>query len=127
MSRTGKKYDSTKTRTDLLPPTAILSIADVLTHGAQKYGDNNWQDLDKFEQRYLGAALRHILQHMQGEDVDPESGLPHLSHAACSLVFLIEALVGQVNGQDSLARLSREREREYPQKACKLPAEGPTK
>ncbi len=36
----------------------------------------------------MAAAQRHLIAHYSGEDIDPESGLPHLAHASCCLMFL---------------------------------------
>ena len=40
--------------------------------------------------RPLAAAMRHIMAFNDGEDKDPESGLSHLAHAACCIMFLLE-------------------------------------
>lgn len=88
----GLKYDSGKARLDLLPPHAQTLVAKVLMHGAAKYGENNWRLIDNHEKRYLAASLRHIFSHLGGEEKDPESGLPHLAHAACSLLFILDTM-----------------------------------
>lgn len=85
----GKKYDSGKLRYDLVPFQALDDVVQVLTFGAEKYGPNNWQQLDQAHDRYFAAALRHLSKHQQGEVVDPESGLSHLAHAACCVLFLL--------------------------------------
>ena len=36
----------------------------------------------------LACALRHLAAFQRGEDLDPESGLPHLAHAMCNLRML---------------------------------------
>ena len=72
----------------LFPPDAFASISDVLTYGAQKYDAENWHLVDD-PRRYFDAMLRHINARMLGEKDDPESGLPHLAHAGCCLVFLL--------------------------------------
>ena len=60
----------------------------VLTIGAKKYEDRNWERGIKFS-RCLGAALRHITAWWEGEELDPESGIHHLAHAICELLFLL--------------------------------------
>ena len=60
----------------------------LLTHGADKYGKENWKELDDFENRYYAALMRHIVEWRKGNKIDSDSGLPHLSHAMCNLVFL---------------------------------------
>jgi len=86
----GMKFDSDKPRLGLLPPIALESIADVLTFGAKKYAPDNWRYVDNANSRYIDAALRHITAYMRGEYTDQETDLPHLSHAACCLMFIIE-------------------------------------
>ena len=43
ISKGAKKFDQNKMRLDLVPTTAIEDIANVLTFGANKYGDRNWE------------------------------------------------------------------------------------
>ena len=86
----GVKYDSEKPRMHLLPPKAITEVAKVLTFGAQKYDEDNWRKLDDLQNRYTSGALRHIFAHMDGEQLDPESGISHLAHALCCLLFKLE-------------------------------------
>lgn len=66
----------------------LYGIGSVLTFGAGKYTANNWLNGMAWS-RLIGAANRHILSHLDGEELDPESGLPHLHHAACCITFLL--------------------------------------
>lgn len=86
----GTKLDTAKPRCDLLPPLALLGAADVLGYGARKYAPGNWRLVPDARERYLAAALRHVLAAMAGEERDPESGFSHLDHAVCSLLFVSE-------------------------------------
>lgn len=85
----GVKHDDGKPRTDLLPAGALLEVARVLEHGAKKYGDNNWRNVQP-RSRYIGALLRHLFAWMEGEKLDKESGLNHVYHAACCALFLAQ-------------------------------------
>lgn len=82
----GLKYDSEKPMAHLIDPNWIIETAEVLTFGANKYAPNNWQGLEK--ERVLGAAYRHLLAYHSGEVLDQESGLPHLAHLSCCIMFL---------------------------------------
>lgn len=82
------KYDSEKVRNELLPAFAIEEIAKVMAFGAKKYEAHNWKKGISYS-RLLGAALRHLFAWSRGEELDPESGLTHLAHAGCCVVFLI--------------------------------------
>ena len=90
MTSEGIKYDSAKPKMNLLPPKAILEVAKVLTFGAEKYDAENWRKLDDLQNRYTAGALRHIFAHMDGEKLDPETGLSHMAHALCCLLFKLE-------------------------------------
>jgi|TARA_B100001094_G_scaffold123268_1_gene119020 hypothetical protein len=86
----GKKYDEEKAKLYLLPPKSILEVGKVLTYGADKYDAENWRKVDDLQNRYTSAALRHIFAHIDGEADDPETGLSHLAHAMCCLLFKLE-------------------------------------
>lgn len=86
----GSKHDSGKPLMGAVPPNALLAVAGVLTFGAQKYGRDNWHQVENLETRYMDAALRHINAYQRGEQLDPESGENHLAHAVCSLMFILE-------------------------------------
>lgn len=86
---TGKKYDHEKPRMELLSSIALEEIAKVMTFGARKYGDHNWRHGLKWS-RVIAALLRHTFAFLNGEDKDSETGLSHLAHAGCCVMFLLE-------------------------------------
>lgn len=94
----GTKLDDGKSRWDLAPMDALEIVMQVITHGANKYGDNNWRKLKNLEPRFRAAALRHISAHARGIKLDDETGLPHLAHAACSLLFIMQAEQDSIRG-----------------------------
>lgn len=85
----GKKYDDDKPRYDLVAWGVMDDVAKVLGYGAKKYGDHNWRMVDRLEDRYFAAAMRHMSAYRQGQKCDPETGINHLAHAMCSLMFLL--------------------------------------
>lgn len=84
----GVKYDECKPDFSLHPPIALEEIAKVWSFGAQKYESFNWAKGFAWR-RPVAAALRHIFAWLSGQDVDPESGISHLAHAACNLFMVI--------------------------------------
>ncbi len=85
----GLKYDSDKEPVSLLSRIWLLGVARVMGFGAHKYAAHNWRNgLER--SRLVSAALRHILAYNEGEDLDPETGLSHLDHASCCLMFARE-------------------------------------
>ena len=81
------KQDSGKLRISLIEPQFIKGTAEVLTMGAEKYSAGNWKNCED-RKRYEDALLRHIYDYLQGNKCDDESGVSHLYHAACNLMFL---------------------------------------
>ena len=84
----GVKYDSEKLRYDLFPVEALEEITKVLTYGAGKYAPDNWRKVEPCNDRYFAAAMRHMIAHRKGEQMD-ESGYHHLAHAACCIIFML--------------------------------------
>lgn len=83
------KKDYDKPPMQLLPTAALVEISKVLEFGAKKYSAENWRNGLEWS-RLFGAALRHIFAHKDGEDLDSETGLSHLAHAGCCILFLLE-------------------------------------
>jgi len=83
------KHDQGKLRWDLVDFKAIEPMMEALTYGANIYGDSNWRTVENAEDRYFAAVMRHLSAWRQGEIHDPESGINHLGHAMCSLMFLL--------------------------------------
>lgn len=86
----GVKYDDNKRRWDLFPWSSAEEIVKVLEFGAKKYGDHNWRKGMSWS-RLFAATCRHLFAWWWGkEDVDPESGLSHLAHAGCCILFALD-------------------------------------
>jgi len=86
----GRKFDANKLEYGLVPPLALEEMVRVLTFGAQKYERDNWKKVPDSKRRYFDAMQRHLWAWKRGEQLDPESGIHHLAHAACCLFFLYE-------------------------------------
>lgn len=86
----GEKHDFGKPILGAVPAWAELEIAKVLAFGAQKYSRGNWAKVENLQERYMDAALRHLNAVRRGESLDDESGLHHLAHAACCVLFMLD-------------------------------------
>lgn len=84
----GRKADEGKLRMDLIPPELLEGVASILTFGAGKYGERNWEQGMAWGRVY-GALLRHLTAWHKGESADPETGKSHLWHVGCCIAFLI--------------------------------------
>lgn len=89
--KTGVKFDQGKVRISILPGLAIEQVAKVGEFGAKKYGDYNYK-LGMPVTKYINAAFRHIFIQwlFKNEDLDQESGLPHLAHGAWNILTALE-------------------------------------
>ena len=85
----GRKFDAGKLDYTLVPYEALDEIVKVLMFGAQKYDRDNWRHVDAAAQRYAAAAFRHLTAHIRGEATDAESGLSHLAHLGCCVLFML--------------------------------------
>lgn len=82
--------------TDKLPlhlwPTTATALGCLgFLDGALKHGRSNFRAVGVRASIYYDAANRHINAWFEGEEVDPDSGLPHLAHALACLAILVEA------------------------------------
>lgn len=105
-SPVGLKHDQEKNRLDLLPFEALESVAEILTLGAAKYTDRNWELGINFN-RLFRAALGHLWAWWlrrddgNGPGNDKETGKSHLAHAACCVLFLMTFEIRRMAGFDN--------------------------
>jgi hypothetical protein len=112
----GLRYNEGKTQWSLLPWDQLESMIKVLEYGAHKYsvfqddkgnlikgkditvadskklklissGRDNWKKGFPINELW-DSNLRHTRSLMTGELLDNESGLPHIGHILCNVVFL---------------------------------------
>ena len=78
-----------------IDPLALAELGKVAAMGAVKYDRYNYLDGYPWSSS-VDAAFRHLLAFIAGEDVDPESGLPHPVHFAwhglCLTSFLLRGV-----------------------------------
>ena len=94
----GRKDDDNKARLDLIPSEAVFALGEILTFGARKYADRNWEKGMRWG-RVFAALMRHLWAWWAGEgptcrsfvfgSLDAETTRSHLWHALCCLVFLV--------------------------------------
>lgn len=85
MSEAGVKFDKDKPNVDLVLGAfarSLLEVSKVGTFGAKKYTPNGWVSVPNAKERYLSAAWRHYIDYKYVSELDPDSGLHHLSHFA---------------------------------------------
>lgn len=84
----GRKFDQGKLDWTLIPFSALEEVVKVLMYGETKYDRDNWQHVTP-KARYVKASFRHLVAYVKGEQYDQETGITHLAHCVCCLLFLI--------------------------------------
>jgi hypothetical protein len=90
---------STKPPIDNVPLSVISEVGMALAEGQYKYGGYNWRVIGVRASVYWNAAFRHIKAWYEGEDLDPDSQLSHITKAISALVVLRDAMI-QENWND---------------------------
>jgi hypothetical protein len=78
----------------------LAEIAVGMTEGGHKYGRHNYRVIGVRASIYYDATMRHLMQWWEGEDIDPDSGLNHVTKAITSLVVLRDAMIQQMFTDD---------------------------
>lgn len=79
---------------------ALESVVRCSEFGHKKYADTDHDYLNMYrvenaEERYTDAALRHLSEHIQGNEIDNDSNLFHLQHSAWNILALLEIKLNQ--------------------------------
>lgn len=95
LNEPGKKADAGK----LLPwlffsgfAHALEKVAEVTTLGARKYTPNGWASVENGPERYMEAAMRHLIYLGQGEKLDSGPGGIGTLHKAQIIWNLLASL-----------------------------------
>lgn len=89
---TGGEKGTKLARFDLVPVRPLTMLAEHYGRGATKYADRNWERGYNWSLSYA-AAQRHMNQFWGGEDLDPETGTPHVLCAAWHMFSLAEFML----------------------------------
>lgn len=109
----GRKHGEGKPVISKVPTRIIYEMEKVLSYGFNKYENiENWRHVEP--DLFKESLLRHILKIWENgiDAVDPESGMLHLSHAACNIAFILELMdKPEIVTTDSLSRLWKQEEK----------------
>lgn len=87
----GLKHDNSKPMLAYIPKAALDAEGEAFNYGAKKYDSWNYKNGIAVT-RTISAALRHISQFLDGEDIDLESGVKHLGCARANLAIALDTL-----------------------------------
>ena len=76
-----------------VPAEVIAEIGLAMLEGARKYGRHNYRIIGVRASVYYDAALRHLTSWFEGQDIDPDSGLSHITKALACLTVLRDSMI----------------------------------
>ena len=83
-----------------IPFPVLYEVGTAMLEGACKYRRHNYRVAGVRAHVYIEAAFRHLAAYWEGEDIDPDSGLHHISKAIASLVVLRDAQMNDMCQDD---------------------------
>lgn len=100
------KRDKNKPDFSQIPPVALLELAKASTYGNIKYKRGGYLHGIEWSRTY-SATLRHLLAFWDGEDIDSESNLLHLSHALWNVMALVNLYYYYPKNDDRRIKLKK--------------------
>ena len=76
-----------------VPAPVIMELGLALMEGARKYGRHNYRAVGVRASVYYDALMRHMASFWEGEDIDPDSGLSHVTKAMACLAVLRDSMI----------------------------------
>lgn len=87
-----------KTPMSTVPTGVLLEVGVAMLEGALKYGRHNYRSIGVRSSVYYDAAIRHLAAWWEGEDIDPDSGISHITKCIAGLTVLRDAMIqGKLN------------------------------
>jgi len=88
-----------------VPAPVMAEVGLGMLEGARKYGRHNYRAIGVRASVYYDAAMRHLTGWWEGQDIDPDSGLSHITKALASLVVLRDAMMNSKWSDDRPPRV----------------------
>ena len=83
---------------NLIPKNVLAEVSLAFLEGSRKYRAYNWRVAGVRSSVYLDALDRHLGAWLNGEDIDPDSGLSHIVKAiACLIILRDSMMIGNLN------------------------------
>jgi len=91
---------ATKSPLSVLPAQVLQETALALYEGDRKYGRSNYRVAGVRASIYYDAAMRHMMQFWEGEDIDVDSGISHVTKTIAGLMVLRDAMLNDMCTDD---------------------------
>jgi hypothetical protein len=75
-----------------LPANVLMEVGVAMLEGAAKYGRHNYRAVGVRASVYYDALMRHMMAWWEGEDIDADSGLSHITKAIATLMVLRDSM-----------------------------------
>ena len=105
-----------KPPTTTVPLNVMAEVGVAMLEGARKYGRHNYRVIGVTAGVYIDATKRHLDSWWEGEDVDPDSDLSHITKAISSLVVLRDAMLNDMVMDDRPPKSDVKKHRVYLEK-----------
>lgn len=100
-----------------VPMTVVAEVGVAMLEGARKYGKHNYRFAGVRASVYVDAAMGHMMQWWEGEDIDKDSSLSHVTKAIASLVVLRDAMIQDMLNDDRPLKGNLDAHRDFLQAA----------
>ena len=84
---------SRKTPISVIPVAVLYDVGLAMLEGTVKYGRSNYRVAGVRASVYFDAGVGHLFDWWEGDNIDPDSGLSHVTKAIASLVVLRDAML----------------------------------
>jgi Domain of unknown function (DUF5664) len=71
----------------------MMEVGLAMMEGARKYGRANYRAAGVRASVYYDACMRHMMKWWEGEDIDRDSGISHVTKAIASLMVLRDSMM----------------------------------
>jgi hypothetical protein len=77
----------------LIPARVMAEVGIGMLEGGLKYGRYNYRAVGIRASVYYDATMRHLMSYWEGEDIDPDSQMSHITKAITSLIVMRDAML----------------------------------
>lgn len=109
-----------KTPFSTVPMGVVAEVGLAMFEGARKYGRHNYRAVSVDSSVYFDATMRHLTDWWEGTDIDPDSGLNHITKAIATLIVLRDAMINGNMNDDRPIRMDEGWLQELNKKATEI-------